>query len=127
MSSENKPTIAVVSSSSKQGRSVAHALLKSSRYHVRALTGRTDAPEAILLAEQGEELVHIPLGAARKEDLLAAFTGADGAFLMTPGEVPPGRSEFEIGRDMADAAVEAGLRHVVFSSLENVEINSHRF
>ncbi|MFJ6328450.1 MULTISPECIES: NmrA/HSCARG family protein [unclassified Rhizobium] len=121
MSSENKPIVAVVGSLSKQGRSVAHALLKSGRYHVRALTGRTDAPEAILLAQQGAELVHIPLGAARKEDLLAAFTGADGAFLMTPGVVPPGRSEFEIGRDLADAAVEAGLRHVVFSSLENVD------
>ncbi|MGO4119225.1 NmrA family NAD(P)-binding protein, partial [Rhizobium ruizarguesonis] len=45
----------------------------------------------------------------------------EGAFLMTPVVAPPETYEFDIGRDLADAAVEAGVYHIVFSTLENVD------
>jgi uncharacterized protein YbjT (DUF2867 family) len=38
-----KPLVTVVGATSKQGRSVAHALLDSGRYRVRALTRRRDS------------------------------------------------------------------------------------
>ena len=42
---------------------------------------------------------------------------------MTPPivKVPPVDDEFTIGQELANAAVAAGVEHVVFSGLENVE------
>jgi uncharacterized protein YbjT (DUF2867 family) len=116
-----KPLITVVGALSKQGRSVAHSLLQSGRYRVRALTRRVDAPEAQSLARQGAELVVVELHVGRKKELVDAFRGSDGAFLMTPPIFPPATHETELGKQEADAALEAGVQHIVFSSLENVE------
>lgn len=121
MSSDLKPTVAIVGSSSKQGRSVANSLLKTGRYHVRALTRNISSPEALWLAGQGAELVAVPLAVGHKEAFITAFEGAYGAFLMTPGVAPPATYEFQIGRELADAVIQAGVQHVVFSSLENVD------
>jgi len=121
MSSNSKPLITVVGALSKQGRSVAHSLLQSGRYHVRVLTRRTDSPEAQKLAGQGAELVNVQLEVGHTKDLVNAFRGSQGAFLMTPMIVPPATHETELGKQQADAAVEAGVQHIIFSSLENVE------
>jgi hypothetical protein len=40
---------------------------------------------------------------------------------MTPPIAPPETIEAPLGRQLADAAVEAGVGHIVFSTLENVE------
>jgi uncharacterized protein YbjT (DUF2867 family) len=112
----NLPLISVVGATSKQGRSVVHSLLQSGRYRVRALTRRTDSPEAQTLAAHGAELLALPSEA----ELAAAFRGSYGAFLMTP-PMMPGSGEAEVGKRLADAAVDAGVRHVVFSGLENVD------
>jgi uncharacterized protein YbjT (DUF2867 family) len=118
-----KPLITVVGATSKQGRSVAHALLDSGRYRVRALTRRRDSEPAQVLAQQGAELVVVPLQPGIQTELTAAMRGSAGAFLMTPGivKVPPADDEFTLGQELANAAVAAGVEHVVFSSLENVE------
>jgi hypothetical protein len=116
-----KPLITIVGALSKQGRSAAQTLLKSGRYRVRALTRRVDSPEAQSLARQGAELMSVPLELGHKHDLVNAFRGSDGAFLMTPVVVPPETHEAELGKQQADAAVEAGVRHIVFSTLENVD------
>jgi uncharacterized protein YbjT (DUF2867 family) len=121
MSSNSKPLITVVGASSKQGRSVAHTLLQSGRYRVRALTRRVDAPEAQRLERQGAELEAVPLELGHVKDLVHAFRGAHGAFLMTPALAPPATHETALGMQQADAALEAGVQHVIFSSLENVD------
>ncbi|MBX5166884.1 MULTISPECIES: NmrA/HSCARG family protein [unclassified Rhizobium] len=121
MSIDEKPTIVVGGSLSKQGRSVTESLLGSGRYRVRALTSRTDSPAALKLAEQGAELIAVPLAINHRSDFVEAFRGAQGAFLMTPVVAPPATYEFDIGRDLADAAVGAGVDHIVFSTLENVD------
>jgi uncharacterized protein YbjT (DUF2867 family) len=121
MSSDSKPLITVVGATSKQGRSVAQSLLQSGRYRVRALTRRLDAPEAQNLARQGAELKTVPLEPGHTKDFVEAFRGSDGAFLMTPPIMPPATHETQLGKEQADAAVEAGVRHVVFTGLENVE------
>jgi uncharacterized protein YbjT (DUF2867 family) len=125
MSSNAKPLVTVVGASSKQGRSVVRSLLQSGRYRVRALTRRTDASEAQNLARQGAELALAPLELGHTKDLVSAFRGSEGAFLMTPGMVPAAKyadtQEAELGKQQADAAVEAGVRHIIFSGLENVD------
>jgi uncharacterized protein YbjT (DUF2867 family) len=120
-SSNSKPLITVVGALSKQGRSVAHSLLDSGKYRVRALTRRVDAFEAQALAKQGAELVNVPLELGHTKDLVQAFRGSQGVFLMTPPIMPPATHETELGKQLADTAVEAGVQHIVFSALENVE------
>lgn len=121
MSSNDKPLIAIVGATSKQGRSVAATLLRSERFRVRALTRKKDSPEALSLEKLGAEIVTVPLQRGFQKDLVAAFEGADGAFLMTPPVMPPETIEAPIGGQLADAAVEAGVGHIVFSTLENVD------
>jgi len=121
MSAHEKPLIAIAGATSKQGRSVAATLLQSQRFRVRALTRKKDSPEALRLEEGGAEIVAVPLELGRQKDLVAAFEGADGAFLMTPPIVPPATIEGALGRQLADAAVEAGVGHIIFSTLEDVD------
>lgn len=120
----HKPLITVVGASSKQGRSVATSLLASGRYRVRALSRRTDSLPIRQLAELGAEIVTVPLALGYRNELTIAFRGSYGAFLMTPPttpEQPPGQPELALGRELADAALAAGVQHIVWSSLENVE------
>ncbi|HEX6426109.1 MAG TPA: NmrA family NAD(P)-binding protein, partial [Niastella sp.] len=121
MIQKEKPLITIVGVLGKQGRSAARTLLQSGRYRVRGITRRVDSPEAFSLAEQGAELVRLPLDLGYKKDFVKAFHGSDGVFMMTPGIVPPANHELELGKQLADAAIEAGVRHVIFSSLENVD------
>lgn len=121
MSANDKPLIAIVGATSKQGRSVAATLLRSERFRVRALTRKKDSPAALNLEKLGAEIVTVPLQLGYRKDLVTAFEGADGAFLMTPPVMPPATTEAPIGRQLADAAVEAGVGHIVFSTLENVD------
>lgn len=121
MTLHDKPLIAIVGATSKQGRSVATTLLQSQRFRVRALTRSKDSPAARALQALGAEIVAVPLELGRTKELVGAFEGAAGAFLMTPPIAPPDTSEAPLGRQLADAAVEAGVGHIVFSTLENVE------
>lgn len=119
--SDFKPLVTVVGSLSKQGRSVTRTLLRSGRYRVRALTRRTDAPEAQSLARQGAEVVAVPLELGKAKEFAEAFRGSQGVFLMTPPILPPATHETQLGKELADAAVAAGVEHVIFSGLENVD------
>lgn len=120
MKHEDKPLITIVGILGKQGLSVARTLLESGRYRVRGITRRIDAPQAQHLARQGVELISIPLNVGYKKDFVEAFRGSNGVFMMTPSITPEQTHEMELGIQLADAAVEAGVQHVIFSSLENV-------
>jgi uncharacterized protein YbjT (DUF2867 family) len=121
MSPNHKPLITIVGALSKQGRSAARALLQSKGYRVRALTRSVDSVEAQSLAREGAELMTVPLELGHKQAVVKAFDGSHGVFLMTPPIAPPATHEAELGRELADAAVEAGVQHLVFSGLENVD------
>ena len=116
----NKPLITIVGILGKQGRSVAKTLLETGQYRVRGITRRMDSVEAISLVEKGAELVSIPLDLGYKKDFVEAFRGSYGIFMMTPNIAPPQTHEFALGKELADAAVEGGVQHLIFSSLENV-------
>lgn len=118
--SEN-PIITIVGVLGKQGKSVAKTLISSGKYKVRGITRRINSPEALQLAKQGVELINLSLDIGYKNKYVEAFRGSDGVFLMTPNIVPPATHEFELGKQLADAAVEAGVKHILFSSLENVD------
>ncbi|HEV8200017.1 MAG TPA: NmrA/HSCARG family protein [Candidatus Polarisedimenticolia bacterium] len=121
-SDESKTLVTVVGATSKQGRSVTRTLLESGRYRVRALTRNVNSREARSLAAQGAELFAAPLDeVGRTRDLVRALHGAEAAFLLTPPIAPPRTDEFDLGKQQADVALEAGVKHVVFSSLENVD------
>ena len=115
------PLITVVGASSKQGRSVVNSVARSGRYRVRALTRRLDIPLALQWRDAGVEVRAVALQPGMQRDLTSALRGSYGAFLITPNIVPPADYEFALGREQADAAIAAGVEHVVFSSLENVE------
>jgi uncharacterized protein YbjT (DUF2867 family) len=121
MTLKHKPLITITGVLGKQGRSAAQTLLSSGRYRVRGITRRTDSPEAQNLAAHGVELVNLPLDVGHQKEYVKAFRGSDSVFLMTPNIVPPATHEFELGKELADAAVEAGVPHIIFSSLENVD------
>lgn len=116
-----KPLITITGVLGKQGRSAANTLLQSGRFRVRGITRRIDSPEAKELIRQGAELISIPLDLGHQKAFTEAFRGSHGVFMMTPGIVPPDSHEFELGKQLADAAVEAGVQHLVFSTLENVD------
>lgn len=121
LNQEDKPLITIVGILGKQGSSAARTLLQSGRYRVRGITRRIDSPEALSLAKQGVELRSVPLCPGYTKDFVEAFRGSEGVFMMTPGIAPPETHELELGKQLAGAAVEAGVQHLVFSSLENVD------
>ena len=116
-----KPLVAIAGATSKQGRSVATTLLQRGQYRVRALTRNPAAPQAQALARLGAEVVAAPLAIGHDAAWRAAFRGADSAFLMTPPTLPNDSDEFPLGCALADAAVAAGVPHLIFSTLENVD------
>lgn len=116
-----KPLITIVGVLGKQGLSAARTLLESGRYRVRGITRRVDSPQAQHLIRQGAELLSIPLDLGYQQEFVAAFRGSYGVFMMTPSIAPPQTHELELGKQLADAAVEAGVQHIIFSSLEKVD------
>ncbi len=124
MTESCKPLVVVVGATSKQGRSVVTSLIGSGRFRVRALTRAPGSPQARAIAAMGVEVATAALEPGRRSEFVDAFRSAQGAFLMTPPVAPPSNDEFTLGCQLADAAVEAGIEHLVFSTLENVHDRS---
>ncbi|WP_433469819.1 NmrA/HSCARG family protein [Spirillospora sp. CA-128828] len=117
--SENK-IIAVVGATGAQGGSLVEAILEhpESGLTVRALTRNPDSEKAKALASRGIEVVRGD--AEDPASLQAAFAGAYGAFLVTNfNEHGDAARETAQAKAMADAAKKAGVRHVVWSTLED--------
>jgi uncharacterized protein YbjT (DUF2867 family) len=111
--------IAVVGATGLQGGATARALLDANA-PVRALARRIDSDAARALAGLGADVVAADLD--DPESLRAAFTGVDGVFAMTtPGHGQRVDVEVRHGHAIADAAVAAGVPHVVYSSVGGAE------
>lgn len=99
---------------------MAHAILEDedSPFAVRALTRNPDSEAAQELAAKGAEVVHADLD--DPESLVPAFQGAHGAFCVTNfwEHFSPAREQAQV-KNMAAAAKEAGVSHVVWSTLED--------
>ena len=116
----DKKIIAVVGATGAQGGGLVRAILNdpSSGFSVRALTRKADSDKAKELKTLGAEVVAADLDDV--ESLKKAFAGAYGAFLLTNfWEHFSPEKEFEQAKNMAQAAKQAGVQHVIWSTLED--------
>lgn len=105
--------IAVCGATGRQGGAVTRSLLKQG-WRVRALTRRPNQEGTLDLAAMGAEVA-----AADMEDLASlrrAFDGADGVFSVQNGLASGFDRELTQGKNVADAAKESGVAHVVYAS-----------
>jgi uncharacterized protein YbjT (DUF2867 family) len=118
--SENKKIIAVVGATGAQGGGLARAILAdpAGGFAVRALTRKVDSDNAAALKKLGAEVVAADLDDV--ESLQRAFAGCYGVFCVTNfWEHFSPEKELAQARNQADAARAAGLKHVVWSTLED--------
>jgi uncharacterized protein YbjT (DUF2867 family) len=117
---ENKKIIVVFGATGAQGGGLARAILQDSgsEFSVRAITRDTGSDKAKELAGMGAEVVQADID--DKESIKKALQGAHGAFFVTFfwAHFSP-EKEYEEARNMAEAAKEAGLKHVIWSTLED--------
>ena len=115
-----KKTIAVVGATGAQGGGMLRAILadKSGSFAARAITRDPHSDKARALREAGAEVVGADID--KPETLSKAFAGAYGAFLLTNfwEHFSPER-ELTQARNQAQAAKDAGLQHVIWSTLED--------
>ena len=115
-----RKTIAVVGATGAQGGGLVRAILEDPQktYSVRALTRNTRAERATSLLELGADLVRADLDDLKS--LKKAFRGAHGAFCVTNywEHFSPEREQAQAA-NLAAAARETGLKHVVWSTLED--------
>ena len=113
MEPTNKKVIAVVGATGQQGGAVVRALQAGNQFKVRALT-RNPAKHR----ELADEVIQADL--SRPETLAAAFEGAHGVFLVT-NVWEQGTNEVEQATAAIRAAKDAGVKHLVWSTLPDVE------
>jgi len=111
-----KKVIAVTGALGVQGGSVVRFLLQDGTFAIRALTRKPDSEKALALKKQGVEVVKADYH--DHASLVAAFTGAYGVFGVTNyWEHFNEQQETDEGIAQINAAKEAGVKHVVFSSV----------
>jgi uncharacterized protein YbjT (DUF2867 family) len=112
--------IAVAGATGAQGGGLARAILndKTGGFRVRALTRDVNSDKARALAAAGAEVVKADLDDA--DSLRRAFDGAHGAYCVTFfwAHMQPEREKTE-AKAMAQAAKQAGVKHVIWSTLED--------
>ncbi len=109
------PSYAVVGATGQQGGATAKALLTTGA-QVRALVRDLSAPSAQALRKLGAQLVLADLD--DPASLRSAFTDTAGVFAMTTFTGPAGtEGEVTHGIAIADAARDATVPHVVYSSV----------
>src|SRR5277367_5136930 len=113
MPPNDRKLIAVIGATGQQGGGVVRALQTSGQFKVRALSRNPGKHRQL-----AEEVVQADLD--RPETLNSAFAGADGGFLVTDfGQ--PGTDEFKQATAAVRAAKEAGVKHLIWSTLPDVE------
>ncbi|MBI3606836.1 MAG: NmrA/HSCARG family protein [Nitrospirae bacterium] len=116
----DKKIIAVVGATGAQGGGLVRAILndKSGGFTARALTRDVKSDKAKELAKLGAEVVAADVDDL--ESLKRAFTGAYGAFCVTFfwAHFSPEKETAE-ATAMAQAAKHAGVKHVIWSTLED--------
>lgn len=136
--STSKPIATIITASSNTGAACIEELL--TRYAgsvvVRAVF-RSEDKAVALRAKQAENpdlQVVVGVDASKPDSLAPAFEGAELAYIVTPLEHGRGFGEdADLNANMVNAAVAAGVRHIVFggswtvNALERVPDIAHRF
>src|SRR5688572_22173085 len=116
----DKKIIAVTGATGSQGGGLARAILAdpSGGFAVRAVTRDPSKDKAKALAAKGAEVVQGNLDDV--ESLKKAFAGAHGVYAVTNfWEHFSGEKEKAQAKNIADAARAAGVKHVIWSTLED--------
>ena len=116
----NSKVRAVVGATGAQGGALARAILAdpSGGFSCRAVTRDPDKENAKQLAAKGAEVVRADIDDV--ESVKKAFAGAYGAFCVTNfWEHFSAEKEKAQAKHLADAAKGAGLKHVIWSTLED--------
>jgi uncharacterized protein YbjT (DUF2867 family) len=116
----NKKTIAVMGATGAQGGGLVRAILADPEggFAARAITRDANSEKARALADLGAEVVAADAGDV--DSLRRAFDGAYGAYCVTFfWEHFSPETEGAHVRNMATAAKAAGLKHVIWSTLED--------
>lgn len=121
-------TILVTGATGQQGGAAARRLLTHG-WRVRALTRNGTSPAAQALARQGAELVVGDMADRQVLDL--AMRDVHGVFSVQPTEGGAGTpsdytvaDELRLGIAVVEAAHDAGVKHLVYSSVAGAERNS---
>jgi len=115
-----KKVIAVAGATGAQGGGLVRAILSDSNsaFKARALTRNVNSEKSRKLAELGAEVVQADL--EDKESVEKAFSGAYGVFCVTFfWEHFSPEKELAHAGTMAQAAKDAGVQHVIWSTLED--------
>ena len=116
----DKKIIAVVGSTGSQGGGLCQAILddKAGGYACRAITRDPNKDKAKALAAKGAEVVKADIDDV--ESLKKAFAGAYGVYGVTNfWEHFSAEKEKAQAKNIADAAKAAGVKHVIWSTLED--------
>jgi uncharacterized protein YbjT (DUF2867 family) len=115
-----KKMIAVVGATGAQGGGLVRAILGDPQggFAVRAITRNVDSPKARALAEQGAQVAAADLD--DEASLAGALAGAHGAYFVTNfwEHFSPDKEQAQ-ARNMVAAAKHAGVKHVIWSTLED--------
>ena len=116
-----KKIITVFGATGAQGGGLAHAILSdaNSEFAVRAVTRDPNSDKAKELARLGAEVVTADID--DKESMQKALAGAYGAYFVTFFWAHfSAEKETAEAKNMAVAAKEAGIKHAIWSTLEDV-------
>jgi uncharacterized protein YbjT (DUF2867 family) len=115
-----KKVIAVLGATGAQGGGLVRAILsdKSGEFTARALTRNINSEKAKALAQMGIEVVAADID--NPESLKEAFKGAYGIYAVTFfWENFSPEKEKEEAKSIAKAAKDAGIKHIIWSTLED--------
>lgn len=113
-----KRKVLVTGASGQQGGAVLNVLLARG-HQVRALTRKPDSEWAASVASRGVEVVSGDF--TDQESLVRAATGVDTIFLMTTFMEAGIDAEIEQGLAMVEAANQANVGHLVFTSVASAD------
>ncbi|MFN8290371.1 MAG: NmrA/HSCARG family protein [Chitinophagaceae bacterium] len=114
ITTNKKPQVLVTGATGAQGGSVARTLMREGKFRVRILTRNPQSYRALVLQRAGAEIV---VGDMQdKESLKKAMAGVYGVFGVTNFWEHYG-NEYELGKNLADAAEECAVSHLVMHTL----------
>jgi uncharacterized protein YbjT (DUF2867 family) len=118
--SATQPVIGVLGGTGAQGGGVVDALLAARKFKVRVATRDPSSDAAKALTARGVEVVKADM--LEPSSLKPLYEGAHGAFVVTSAWDPAQRGREEaIGAGAVKAARSAGVKHLIWSTLPDVE------
>lgn len=119
----SKQIFTIFGATGAQGGSVAEVFLSDpalkDKWQVRGVTRDTSKAAAQELASQGAEVVSADL--SEKSSLVKALEGSHTVFAVTNyWEKMDAKLEIQQGKNLADAAKEAGVKHFIWSTLKDI-------